>query len=238
MADVWQLHRFASADALCASAAERLIEEWRRGPAVGNTYCMALSGGRVARTLFTEVSRRAAGGAPDFVNFFWADERCLPPADPETNYAAARECLFNPLGIPPEQIHRIMGEKPAAAAAAQAEAEICRVAPLTAEGQPILDLVLLGMGEDGHVASLFPGEAADSAAMSAAVYRPVMNSPKPPPQRVTMGYAAIAAAKKVWVIITGEGKKEALQRALELSSAVPLGRVLKQRNFTEIYTDR
>ena len=81
-----------------------------------------------------------------------------------------------------------------------------RIMPLNADGQPMLDLIILGMGEDGHVASLFPGEA-EATRADAAVYRAVKNSPKPPPRRVTLGYAAIAAARQVWVLFRAPARK-------------------------------
>ena len=92
------------------------------------------------------------------------------------------------------------------------------------------------MGEDGHVASLFPGEReADGA--SPAVFRAVMNSPKPPPNRVTLGYAAIAAAKQVWVLTSGAGKEAALRESLSPTGRTPLARVLRARSDARVFTD-
>ena len=114
---------------------------------------------------------------------------------------------LGPLGIPAHHIHRIRGETPPGAAAAQAETELRDLAPPGQGGQPVLDLVFLGMGEEGHVASLFPGEPPEIVA-SPAVYRPVTAS-KPPPRRITLGYPAIAAARQVWVLAAGPGKDQA-----------------------------
>jgi len=116
----------------------------------------------------------------------------------------------------------------------QAESEICRVAEMDASGQPVLDLVFLGMGEDGHVASLFPGD--QEAIESQAVYRAV-TGPKPPPRRITLGYRTLAAAREVWVLASGEGKKEALKNSLADDGDTPLARVLQSRKNTEIFTD-
>ena len=125
-------------------------------------------------------------------------------------------------------------ERDEAFAVQQAEAELCRVAELNEQGQPELDLVFLGMGEDGHVASLFPGDT--EALETLAVYRAV-TGPKPPPRRITLGYPALAAAREVWVLASGEGKKEALQASLEPTGNTPLARVLQSRSNTEIFTD-
>ena len=147
----------------------------------------------------------------------------------------AQELLLGPLGIAGHLIHRIRGEDPPESAAARAQAEISQVAPVTSEGQPVLDLIFLGMGEDGHVASLFPGEP-EYVMASKAVYRPVV-AVKPPPHRITMGYPTIAAARQVWVLASGAGKEIALRDALGPGGSTPLGRVLKLRSHTKIFTD-
>ena len=90
------------------------------------------------------------------------------------------------------------------------------------------------MGEDGHVASLFPGD--QEAIESQAVYRAV-TGPKPPPRRITLGYRALAAAREVWVLASGEGKKEALKNSLADGGDTPLARVLQSRKNTKIFTD-
>jgi 6-phosphogluconolactonase len=108
-------------------------------------------------------------------------------------------------------------------------------APPDAEGRPALDLVLLGMGEDGHVASLFP-DAAPEVVRSQAFYLPVVG-PKPPPRRLSLSYRAIAAARQVWVLASGPGKEEALRESLSPQGRTPLGRVLQSRPRTLILTD-
>ena len=170
------------------------------------------------------------------VHFFWADERCVPPNDPESNFAAADKDFFQPLGISPGNIHRIRGEDTPAEAAEAATAEILSIAPRAANGQPALDLIFLGMGEDGHVASLFPREP-ESMIADSAVYRVVVNSPKPPPNRVTLGYSAIAAARQVWVLASGAGKEVALRESLKPDGQTPLARVLRSRTQTKVFTD-
>src|SRR5438034_9485197 len=116
-------------------------------------HTVALSGGRISQHFFTAVVEGARMGKISFANahFFWADERCVPPDDAESNFRVARELLLAPLKIADDRIHRIRGEASPDFAAAEAEAEICRIAPLTDPGQPVLDRVCLGMGEDGTV---------------------------------------------------------------------------------------
>ena len=102
-------------------------------------------------------------------------------------------------------------------------------------GQPELDLVFLGMGEDGHVASLFP-RASEEAVRSKSVYLPVIAS-KPPPQRITLNFAALAAARQVWVLVSGAGKQSALRESLSEAGRTPLVRVLRARGQTLVFSD-
>jgi 6-phosphogluconolactonase len=200
-------------------------------------YCVALSGGRIAGKFLAVVSERArARNVPfDNVHFFWGDERCVPPTDADSNFLLAKTHLLDPLAIPPDRIHRIRGEISPDRAATEAEAEICRIAPMNAGGQPALDLIFLGMGEDGHVASLFPG-APTEVAGSKPVYRPVV-AVKPPPQRITINFATLAAAREVWVLASGAGKETALRASLSPDGDTPLASVLAERDQTIIFTD-
>lgn len=233
----FDLRRFASPEALAESAAHDWLKEISAAGARSQRFSTALSGGRIAKTFFSTLAAQARAQAVSFTgaHFFWSDERCVPPSDPESNYRAAGELLFGPLRIADSQIHRVEGEKPPAEAALVAEAELRRVVPCRPDEQPVLDLVLLGMGEDGHVASLFPGEP-EVVMSSRAVYRRV-TAVKPPPQRITLGYPAIAAARQVWVLVSGPGKENALRASLEAQGHTPLARVLGLRSFSRLYCD-
>src|SRR5437867_3971498 len=169
----------------------------------GRPHYVALSGGRIARRFFAAAanSGKARRGAFHSVQFFWSDERCVPPTEPESNFALAQELMLGPLGIETSQIHRVRGEQPPEVAATEASAELGRSAPRGKEDQAMLDLIFLGMGEDGHVASLFPGEP-EEVMNSNAVYRAVVAA-KPPAHRISLGYPAIAAARQVWVLASG-----------------------------------
>jgi len=106
---------------------------------------------------------------------------------------------------------------------------------MNAAGQPLLDLIFLGMGEDGHVASLFPG-APDEVVRKKSVYVPVV-APKPPPRRITLNFATIAAARQVWVLASGAGKEQALRESLADEGKTHLSRVISLRQVTIIFTD-
>ena len=217
--------------------AEHAAQQWLQRLAVrddSQPFTVALSGGRTPKLLYKAVAKQATEASFNNVHFFWGDERVVPPTDEESNFKLAAVPLLLALKIPDAQVHRILTERGEAIAVQQAEAEICRIASLNNRGQPILDLVLLGMGEDGHVASLFPGDA--EALESKAVYRAV-TGPKPPPRRITLGFPALAAAREVWVLVSGQGKVEAMRASLLEAGTTPLAKVLQSRTHTEIFTD-
>ena len=231
----FELRSFADA----ASLARGVAEDWLdlvRTCSKGRLFCVALPGGRVAPLLFAAFAARVKTGGVDLgsVHFFWSDERCVPPSSPESNFRPASEHLLQPLQVPERQIHRIQGELPPGAATEQAAADLRTVCEAEAPNTPSLQLVLLGMGEDGHVASLFPGES-DALVKDPLIYRAVTAS-KPPPLRVTLGYSVIAAAGEVWVLVSGAGKGVALSRSLK-QGGTPLGRVLSLRQNTRVYSD-
>lgn len=199
---------------------------------------VALSGGRIAKTFYNEIVAQVRNRRVEFsnVDFFWADERCVPPTDPESNFYLANEHLFQPLKIGEQRIHRLKGELSAAIAVEQAAEEISRVASHNDAGLPVLDVVILGMGEDGHVASLFPNTP-DAINQSTAPFVHIENSPKPPPNRLSLSYTVLAAAKDVWVLASGAGKQAALKESLAVKGNTPLARVLDSRTHSTVYTD-
>jgi 6-phosphogluconolactonase len=140
------------------------------------------------------------------------------------------------MGIAPDKIHRLKGELPPETAVAQANGEIRRIAPQNAAGVPVLDLVFLGIGPDGHIASLMPN-ARPTVLQSREPYVHVDNSPKPPPSRISMTYPVLAAARQVWVMVTGEGKTEAFRESLRPDGKTPFARALQSRAETRIYSD-
>jgi 6-phosphogluconolactonase len=241
----FELISFATADELARAVAGAWLDEIAAANRAGKTHCVALSGGRIARKFFAAVVEQAKAqkiedgdtpALPGNVHFFWTDERCVPPDDPESNFHLAQELLFGPLKIGDAQIHRIRGEDSPEAAAKAASTEISQIVPLNEACLPILDLIFLGMGEDGHVASLFPGEP-DVLISDKSIYRAENNSPKPPPNRVTLGYAMITAARQVWVLASGAGKETALRESLFSKGRTPLARVTQFRTHTKIFSD-
>lgn len=200
-------------------------------------YSLALPGGRIVVKFYQAITKLVESSSVSLerVHFFWGDERCVPPTDRESNFRLAKEHLLEPLAVPPTQIHRIRGEAEPGEAAQEAATELCRWVALTPTKQPEIDLVVLGLGENGHTASLFPEEP-ENVRASPAIYRRVVAS-KPPPQRITLGYDAIVAARQVWVLASGSGKETALRKSMSPGEQTPLGRVLRRRDWSKIFTD-
>lgn len=186
---------------------------------------VVLTGGTVGIATLAEVRVSPLRDAVDWtgVHLWWGDERFLPTGHADRNETQARTALLDALKIPQANIHPMAGPDvpgittPEDSAAAYA-AELARFAPgpALAAGPagavPGFDVVLLGMGPDGHVASLFPGHAALAVDDRSAVG--VHGSPKPPPLRVSLTFAALAGARQVWVVAAGAEKAEAVARAL------------------------
>jgi 6-phosphogluconolactonase len=231
----FELRSFPGDAELARAAANDWLDLLRKSSA---PHLAALSGGRITKTFFQVITEGAKTSRVSLqqVDFFWADERCVPPDDPDSNYRLAKENLLDPLNIAAEKIHRLKGELPPDAAVVEANAAIQRIGPKNGAGGPVLDVIFLGLGEDGHVASLMPNAPA-AVVHSQAPYLRVANSPKPPPNRLSLSYAAIAAAKNVWMLAAGAGKEEALRQSLRLDGSTPFARVLQARTNTVIYTD-
>ncbi|MDR2874466.1 MAG: 6-phosphogluconolactonase [Methylobacillus sp.] len=161
-------------------------------------FTIALAGGSTPHDIYRLLRDAKTDWAKWHVVF--GDERCLPPEHPERNSLMARESLLDHVPIPRGQIHPI----PAELGAEKAARAYCET--LADMGE--FDLVLLGMGEDAHTASLFPGHAWESAEFAAAI--PVHNAPKPPPERVSLSASRLSQARQVMFFITGANKREAV----------------------------
>jgi len=190
---------FADAGALARHAASRVAGLCRDAVAARGACHLVLAGGRTPERCYTLL---AAMDLPwPALHIWFGDERCLPPGDPGRNDAMADRALLAHVPIPAGQVHRIPAELGPEAAAAAYAAELAAA--------PAMDVVLLGLGEDGHTASLFPGNPALDDARPAV---PVHDAPKPPPERVSMSLAALNAARRRLVLVSGGGKADALAR--------------------------
>ena len=233
----FELIPFVDSITLAHTVAGNWLDEVKRAAQRGERHSVALAGGRITRWFLEAAAELAQvrGVSFDHVHFFWGDERCVPPTDGDSNFALAEKYLLKKISASEKNIHRIRGEENPAKAAQLAETELCQFVKTNSENQPVPDVIFLGMGEDGHVASLFPSEPPEIRS-NKAVYRAVVG-PKPPPNRVTLGYSAIAAAKDVWVLASGEGKKDALRESISPNGQTPLAQVIRMRTHTKLFSD-
>jgi 6-phosphogluconolactonase len=209
------------AEAVAARMAVRLVDaQAERGEAD-----LVLTGGRVAAAVYQALRDSPARDAVDWsrVNFWWGDERFLPAGHPDRNETQARSALLDAIPADPARVHPMPpadgpdGADPEAAAARYA-GELAAAAPGTAT-LPHFDLILLGVGEDGHVASVFPEHPVTYETRPVAAVR---GSPKPPPIRITLTLPAINMAEEVWLIAAGAEKAAAVRMALGGAGAVQL----------------
>jgi 6-phosphogluconolactonase len=188
--------------ALAARAAEKIAKTLSSVTERQGRACLALAGGTTPRRVHEALAARS--DVPwSHVHVFFGDERCVPPEHPDSNYRMAKESLFDRVALPLSQIHR-----PAAELADRDAAARAYEALLPAR----LDLIILGIGEDGHTASLFPGAPALNERKRR--YIPVVG-PKPPPERLTLTPPALETASELLMLAMGAGKAEAVARALE-----------------------
>lgn len=156
------------------------------------------------------------------VELFWGDERCVPPDHPESNFRMAQEALLSRIQISAENIHRMRGEGQPQSAAAEYEKELQRFFGLNSGGLPRFDLILLGIGEDGHTASLFPDSDAlnDTEHLVLAPFVEKLNS-----YRLTLSLPVLINAANVWFLVAGPSKADAVQQAFSSSSDLPAAKV-------------
>lgn len=198
---------------LATFVARLLLKRLAAVQAHGRVPAIALTGGTIADRVHREVARlHADAGSVDWslVDIWWGDERYVPADDPERNAGQARAALLDRVGVDPARVHEMpasdAGHRDVEAAAAAYSQEV------RTHGTGAFDVVMLGVGPDGHVASLFPGypqlDVDDRVAVA------VTDSPKPPPERVSLTFGALNRSRDVWFLASGEAKAEAVARAL------------------------
>ena len=214
---------FPNPDALAWHVAEWLCA---RAAQVDRDFAVCLSGGSTPRRLYETLARpEMVRGFPwQRVHWFWGDERFVPPDHPDSNYRMVCEALLAHVPVPPSHVHPIptVGMLPDEAAVAyEAELKRCYGAVALSPERPLFDVTLLGIGEDGHTASLFPGTAAleEKRCWVAAVVGPH----KQP--RITLTYPALDSSRAVAFLATGEDKREMVTRAQAGDLALPAARV-------------
>jgi 6-phosphogluconolactonase len=202
-----QAQLFEKAADLLTEAVSKAVNE--RGRAA-----VALAGGDTPRGLYSLLSREPYVSAVPWKRtlFFWGDERAVPPDDPQSNYRMAVDALLSHVPVPPENVFRIRAEaENLDAAASEYEQLLLRMLPHNPNGVPVFDLVLLGMGADGHTASLFPGSPAlqERNRFVVATCAPKINQ-----KRITLTYPVLNSARRLMFLVSGDAKADALAKAV------------------------
>jgi 6-phosphogluconolactonase len=209
-----ELRKLTTPQDLFQAAAEEVLRAAAEAIARRGRFTIALSGGSTPRNLYTLIAANASASLPwDQMFFFWGDERHVPLNDPDSNYRMAKETLLSKVPIPPANIFPVPADNPDAAAAAQAYEDTLRKFFALAAGEfPRFDLILLGMGPDGHTASLFPETAAlqeKSRLVVANWVEKLSNS------RITFTLPVLNAARCVAFLVSGADKAAVLHEVLE-----------------------
>ena len=213
------------ADVLAEAAAARLLTRLVDAQALRGRASVVLTGGGVGIALLEAVRRSPARSAVDWrsVDVWWGDERFVAADDPERNELQARRALLDHLDLDPARVHPMGatggpdGDDADAAAARYAD-ELSAAAPADHDVPPF-DVLLLGLGGEGHTASIFPESP---AAHDDRLVVGVHGCPKPPPTRISMGFEALCAAREVWFVVAGAGKAGAVAMALGGAGRVQL----------------
>ncbi|WNV84247.1 6-phosphogluconolactonase [Umezawaea sp. Da 62-37] len=215
-------------DLLAAATAARLVTRLVDAQAARGRASLVLTGGRTGTAVLEHLRALPAVHAVDWgeVDLYWGDERFLPAGHPERNETQARAALLDHVQVDPARVHAVepsdgrFGDDPDAAADAYADVLAAAAGSEDGGSAPTFDVFLLGVGEEGHVASIFPDSPAVHERERSVVA--VRDCPKPPPTRVSLTLPAIRRAREVWLMTTGEAKAEAVAMALTGADEVQL----------------
>lgn len=206
-----------------ADAAQLILTHARTAITERGLFRLALSGGNTPRAIHAELARIAGDLPWNKVQITFGDERCVPPDHKDSNHLMAKESLLDVVQIPEANVFRIRGEIDPEEAARECESKLAAVAARFGEERYVHDLILLGLGEDGHTASLFPGSPA-----LAETERNVIpaTGPKPPPQRVTFTFPLLNAARQICFLVKNDpAKEQVIQEAIAGDQKHPAARV-------------
>jgi 6-phosphogluconolactonase len=212
-------HSFDSQDNINQAATARILQAANEAIQAQGSFYVVLAGGSTPKAVYQLLSEQQA----DWANWhvFHNDDRCLPVDHEERNSKMARDAWLSKVAIPEQQIHEIPAEL-GNVAGAKAYAE-------TLKDVRTFDLVILGLGEDGHTASLFPNQTVDNSADAV----PVFDAPKPPADRITISQSRLNNTKEVMFLVTGAGKQEAVDNWRN-GAAIP-ATLITGKNGVEVY---
>lgn len=216
------LQVFSNTDSLGRAAAAHIAKLSAGASAARRRFTVAISGGSLPKLIAPALTSEPLRSQIDWESWhvFFADERCVPLDHPDSNARLVRAVLFDHVSLPPAQLYTLNDSLAPADAARDYEQKLQR---LFGSERPRFDLILLGMGEDGHTASLFPDHPLlkESQHPVAAIF----NSPKPPPERITLTLPVLCNARHVAFVAAGAGKSAVLPQVLAPNSPLPAGLV-------------
>lgn len=218
---VERIHRFADPDGLAQGVAERLVRTLISLQADGRVAQLCLTGGRIANRMYGRFAQLAKGSdlAPNQLELWWGDERFLPSSDPDRNAGPSLE-LLGSLGLSPSHTHSMPGSD-GILDGAQAASTYAKELDDT-----VFDICLLGMGPDGHVASIFPNHPSSEPTTAKVIE--VTDAPKLPAERISLTLPVLSKSQEVWLLVTGHDKAEAVAAAIAGDQSLPGGRVRGQ----------
>ncbi|NLO73559.1 MAG: 6-phosphogluconolactonase [candidate division WS1 bacterium] len=225
---------------LSRGAATLVVKRARQCVAERGLFTLVLSGGKTPLGLYEML------GQPPYLSqmpwaethLFWGDERCVPPDSPHSNFGAAQATMLVKAPLPPENIHRMQGELPPPQGAEAYQVELQQFFGATSDCFPPFDLVLLGMGANGHTASLFPGSPLLEETQRWVVFTPPGG--EPPLSRLTLSFPVINQAREVLFLVSGENKREAVRAILaspDNATHLPAARVHPQEHLCWMLDD-
>lgn len=226
------VHRFADADSVAKNAAEDLIKKLKELLANQSEVHLQITGGTVGIKTLSELAANPKRDEVDFkrVHFWWGDERFVPADSDDRNANQARRALLNKLDLDETKVHEFASSDQGLTLNEAAQ----DFAKLVERIKPRFDVILLGIGPDGHIASLFPGKAEPAAGVQIIAEA---DSPKPPPQRLSFSYEALNAADEIWFVVAGADKQDAVSIAFgDDPQSLPVGRV-RGKKATHWYLD-
>ncbi len=214
-------HRFDTADSVAIAVYQHIMIAAQQAIAERGAFKLVLAGGTTPEKVYRLLADTQANWANWHI--YYGDERCLPVNHPDRNSVMAELAFLQKVAIPREQIFTIPAELNPETAAQQYQQTVAPALPL--------DMVLLGMGEDGHTASLFPNHHHDENELAHAVY----NSPKPPPERVSLSAKALSNTQQLLFLITGTNKQDAV-KAWRAGADLPVATIVPE-NPIDVYID-
>ncbi len=229
---------FRDQDILAEAAAKFIVQKLSMDVAARRKANLVLSGGNTPRAVYEKLGYAADETGLDWrnVHLFWGDERCVPPDHPESNYRMVQESLLQSISIPEGNVHRIKCESSPADAATQYSSEMREHFSLKGDTIPSFDLVLLGTGEDGHVASIFPGSSAetemDYLVTSTFVEKLQVN-------RITMTLPVLKNAAEILILVAGRAKARILRSLfLDENLRLPVHQIRSASGKVQWFADR